>query len=271
MRPTGEPVPPWALEPKSVWVYLGLILALLIFVSVLPVSESAFEGLLLLVTLPVFIVNLLMIWFTYADRKARSLPAFWWPFAVGCFGPFGYLFYVYSRREGGSDEALSSPPPGQVAHGSAHSSPDVLAHEHGDSPTPPGWYADRLRPGNQRYWGGTDWTEYRSGHQTGAPKGYYPAPDGSPSWLYWDGGRWITETDRPNVEGKDDPLTQDTTKAAGGGGAEESATPKTDERNAAPSLAVELERLSELHQRGSLSDTEFAEAKQALIRNSAQS
>ena len=84
MRPTGEPVPPWALEPKSVWVYLGLILALLIFVSVLPVSESAFEGLLLLVTLPVFIVNLLMIWFTYADRKARSLPAFWWPFAVGC-------------------------------------------------------------------------------------------------------------------------------------------------------------------------------------------
>jgi len=248
MRPTGDPVPPWALEPKAGWLYLGLPLALIFFLALLPVSDSTFDGLSLLVAVPTWVAGLIATWLTYSDRKAMSLPAFWWPLGVFGFGPFGYIFYVYARRKALRDTA--SHPSGEPAttHSSAGAA-EALGPAPDDSGGPPGWYFSAERQDRQRYWDGSQWTEYWSDHDESSPPGYYPAPDGSPSWSYWDGARWKARTDH-------DDRSQRSKEISGG------------ERAAPPRLGAELEQLAELHRRGSLSDVEFAQAKQKLIGGS---
>ncbi len=55
---------------------------------------------------------------------------------------------------------------------------------------PAGWYADPEREDGQRYWGGAEWSEYRTPHGPSAPPGLYADPSGAEGWRAWDGSRW---------------------------------------------------------------------------------
>ena len=221
---TNPRVPSWAFQPWVAWVYLALVTALLFT----PLWRANF---LLYVVSAVF---------TYRDRKARAVPAFWWTFGVVCLGPYVYIFYVYRRRRHGakgehrrllnaSSNVMAAPP----------SLPDAARSS--------GWYPDPQRDHAQRYWDGSAWTEHRAPHAANAPSGYYPAPSGSSAWVYWDGSAWRDDTAQRVSDNRDHQ--QETVR--GGENASQ--------------LAAEIEQLAALHRQGHLTSEEFTQSKQALI------
>jgi hypothetical protein len=140
-EPTGG-APAWVLEPPVAWIYLAVSIGL------------AFTPAFALV----FVLGVVATVFTYLDRSAHDLPAFWWTVAVFIFGALGYLFFVYKRPRQPvvySAEASISQQSRLVRGLPPQASPST-----GEGTAPADWYPDPKGETRLRYWDGATWTDH---------------------------------------------------------------------------------------------------------------
>ncbi len=140
----GGPTPPaWTLQPLTAWLYLAITIVLA-FTPAFPLN---------------WLIGIAAAIFTYQDRRAHQLPAFWWTAAVVVFGAFAYVFYVYRRPQ---PAVVYSP---QAAMGQqARMTRGLPPHSETSQRTPnaaqANWYPDPTGQARLRYWDGSRWTNH---------------------------------------------------------------------------------------------------------------
>lgn len=141
--PSQQHPPDWAFEPLTAWAFLAVAIVLA-FTPAFPLN---------------WLIAVVAAIFTYQDRRAAGLPAFWWTAAVLVFGALAYAFYVYRRPQ---PAVVYSPQAAmfQQARVTRGLPPRAEATQLGSGTASANWYPDPMGKARLRYWDGARWTTH---------------------------------------------------------------------------------------------------------------